>query len=83
MNRDEIFARLKAFLETDFPNEGEELRGDTDLLDEWFVDSLAIVEVVLFVESNFGVTVARRDISGENFADLNVLSDFVVSRMNL
>lgn len=80
-DRDRIADRLKTFLETDFPNDGVELTPTTDLLEEWFVDSLGITETVLFLEESFGVEVTRADINGANFKDIASLSTFVADRL--
>jgi acyl carrier protein len=80
VERAEIVSELRGWLEREFPNEEVELRENTHLLDEWFVDSLGIVEAVLFLEERFGVTLARADINAENFATLGHLADFVLAR---
>jgi acyl carrier protein len=82
MDRAEITARIKRFLEQEFPNQGVELTESTDLLDEWFVDSMGIVETVLFLESSFGIELARADIDGTNFKNLATLTDFVARRIS-
>ena len=81
MNRSEIVDSLKTFLQTEFPNQGVDLDESTDLLGEWFVDSLGIIETVLFLEKNFGIDIKRADINGDNFRNLATLSEFVVSRL--
>ena len=81
MDKQQIMATLTGYLESDFPNDDIELTPHTSLLDEWFIDSLAIVEVVLFMESTFGISIARADINGDTFADLDSLSDFVAARL--
>ena len=81
IDRAEIAARLKTFLEEDFPNDGVELTPTTDLLEEWFVDSLGITETVLFLEESFGVEITRADINGANFRDISTLSEFVAGRL--
>ena len=82
MNRNEIVDDLKAFLHQEFPNQGVELNETTDLLGEWFVDSLGIIETVLYLEKNFGVDVKRADINGDNFQNLETLSEFVANRLD-
>ena len=77
----EISAKLRGFLESEFPNEGTELDPTTDLLDEWFVDSLGIVQTVMFLEESFGIEIARADINGENFKNISALSAFVARRL--
>ncbi len=78
---DEIAARLQAFLEEDFPNDGVELTPTTDLLEEWFVDSLGISQTVMFLEESFDIEISRADINGTNFKDLRSLSRFVADRL--
>ncbi len=77
MNQKQISNRLREFLKKEFPNDGEELTNSTDLLGEYFVDSLGIVSTVLFLENSFHVEVARADINGTNFKNIDTLSEFV------
>lgn len=77
MSRDEIFARIRDYLLRAFPADGVELDGSTLLLDEWFVDSVAIVNTVLFLESSFGVSMGRADINATVFRSLDSLTDYV------
>ena len=81
MQNQEIIDTLKRFLETDFPNQAVELDTGTDLLGEWFVDSLGIVETVLFLEKHFGIDIKRADINGDNFRNLDALAGFVATRL--
>jgi len=81
MNRIEIVESLKSFLRQEFPNQGVELTETTDLLGEWFVDSLGIIETVLYLEKTFGMDIRRADINGDNFRNLATLSDFIVNRL--
>ncbi len=81
MDRQTIVARLREFLETEFPNQGVELNEDTDLLREWFVDSLGIIETVLFIEKAFAVNVSRADINGANFKSIATLSAYIAARL--
>ncbi len=82
MNQSEIVEKLKSFLQQEFPNQGVDLNEATDLLGEWFVDSLGIIETVLYLEKNFGIEIRRADINGDNFQNLQTLSDFVVKRLD-
>ena len=82
MDRTEITDRLKVFLQQEFPNQGVELTEATDLLGEWFVDSLGIIETVLFLEKTFGVEIRRADINGDSFRNLTTLSAFIDARLH-
>ena len=80
MDQSEIADRIRRFLEEEFPNEGVELNADTDLLSEWFIDSLGITETVIFLESSFGIDLSRADINGTNFKSIGSLTAFVARR---
>ena len=82
VDRPEITVVLKSFIQTEFPNQGVDLDESTDLLEEWFVDSLGIIETAFFMESTFGIRVSRADVNGENFATLATLTEFVASRLS-
>ena len=81
MDKAAIAAEIEAFLEAEFPHQGLELTPSTDLLGEWFMDSLGITETVIFLESRFGIDVGRADITGINFKDIAALSEFVAQRL--
>ena len=82
MNRTEIIDKLKTFLLQEFPNQGVTLTESTDLLGEWFVDSLGIIETVLYLEKTFAVDIRRADINGDNFSNLASLADFISNRLD-
>ena len=81
MQREEIASRLMYFLQEEFPNQGQELTESTDLLEEWFVDSVGIIETALFLERTFNLDIRRADINGTNFRNVAALSNFVENRM--
>jgi len=70
------------FLQQEFPNQGVELDESTDLLGEWFIDSMGIIETVLFLEKGFGIEVRRADINGDNFRNVSTLADFISARLD-
>ena len=76
-----IASRLKTFLEQKFPYQDVTLTESTNLLEDWFVDSLGVVETVMFIESSFGITLSRADINGTNFKDIKTLSGLVAERI--
>jgi acyl carrier protein len=80
MQREEIAARLMHFLQEEFPNQEQELTESTDLLEEWFVDSVGIIETALFLERSFNLDIRRADINGTNFRTVAALTRFVDSR---
>jgi acyl carrier protein len=76
-----VVGRLKEFLEATFPNPGVQLTSSTPLLNDWFLDSIGIIETVLHLETEFGIPVSRADINAANFRDLDALATLVVGRL--
>ena len=59
----------------------ERLRRDSALLGAVpELDSMAVVNVIAAMEDRFGIAVADDDISGDTFATLGSLVDFVAAR---
>lgn len=81
MDREEIAEQIRSFLEEEFPNEDVALTNTTNLLDAWFLDSLGIINTVLFLESKFKIKLSRADINGATFANIDSLTQFVASRL--
>ena len=50
---------------------------DTSLIGEGIVDSMGVVEVVMFVQSTFGITVDPHEITRENFDSVSKLACYV------
>ena len=50
---------------------------DTSLIGEGIVDSMGVVEVVMFVQSAFGITVDPHEITRENFDSVSKIARYV------
>ena len=72
-----IAGQLHAFYCAVFPHPGRQLDLDTDLLNEWFVDSFGVIQTVQFLEDNFGITITRVEINTVNFHSIRALAAFV------
>ena len=71
--REFIFERFPACKQTGLQ--------DTDsLIDSGIVDSMAILEVVAFIESDFGVLLEDTDLTPDNFESIAVIADFVTRK---
>ena len=81
MDLEQIKLQIKAFFEREFPDPDMELRPDTHLLDEWFVDSFGIVNTTLFLEEKFGIEISRADINAQNFRSIETLSRYVANQL--
>ncbi len=77
MTEDEVADALTAFYRQTFPHPGRALARDTDLLNEWFVDSFGVIQTVQFLEDTFGIHLARGEINASNFHSIRTLAALV------
>ncbi|MEM9143694.1 MAG: acyl carrier protein [Bacteroidota bacterium] len=71
MTKDVIVERVNDFLIDEFEVEEEEMSPEADLKNSLELDSLDFVDLVVAVESNFGVKLV-----GEDFVNVKTLQDF-------
>lgn len=74
MNKEEIIERIKAFMTDEFEVDQEDIQPDANLKDTLGLDSLDYVDLVVSIESNFGVKLIEADFVGistfQTFYDL-------------
>ncbi|RRJ94021.1 acyl carrier protein [Flavobacterium macacae] len=74
MNKEAIIEKINGFLSDEFEVDIETIEPDAVLKDTLGLDSLDYVDLVVTVESNFGVKLGEADFVGistfENFYDL-------------
>ena len=82
MDRQEIVALTRAFIlenflytQPDFP-----LEEDTRLLGEGIVDSMGVMELIMFLETTFGVSADEDDIREENLGSLGGIARWVMAQ---
>ncbi|MFE9683974.1 acyl carrier protein [Streptomyces sp. NPDC002701] len=74
-------ARIAAYLSRFFPV--YDLGDDDDIFALGYVGSLFALQLVTFVEDEFGITVEDGDMELENFRTLGALDAFVTRRLSL
>lgn len=67
--------QFRAFLARFFQN--VELQDDQDIFALGFVNSLFAMQLVMFVEKEFGITVENEDLDIDNFRSINALARLV------
>ena len=80
--REQILARLREFVTENFLYMRPDfVLGDGDsLLGRGIVDSMGVMEMVQFLEDEFGVTVEDTDITEEQIGTLGAIASYVVAR---
>jgi acyl carrier protein len=62
----------------EFVTYGEPIDGDdASLIESDLIDSTGVMELVMFLEETFGITVEDEDIDPANFETVNLVSAFV------
>jgi acyl carrier protein len=76
-----IEQRIHAFLLEKFPLARKSgVNKDTALLEKGILDSLGILDVVSFLESEFSLVVSDEELVPENFQSLGTLTAFVLKK---
>ncbi|MEH2349565.1 MAG: acyl carrier protein [Nostoc sp.] len=71
----EIQAKIKTFLSKIFGN--HDLQPDEDIFALGFVNSMFAMQLVLFVEQEFKITIENEDLEFENFRTINSIANLV------
>jgi len=84
MSQPPITDRIKQFLVEHFPSARKHpLADDEHLLANGIVDSLGILDLVGYLEREFGITITDEDLVPEHFESLRRITKFVHDRMGV
>ena len=74
--------RLRAFIvEYFYVSDPLTLTDDTSLIDSGVVDSTGMMDVILFIESEFGIHVEERETTPENLGTIARIATFVTVKL--
>ena len=73
---DRVATLFLRHLNINVPNE------ETDLIEEGLLDSLVLVELIMALENEFGITVEFEDFSLDNFRSINAIEQYILSLVN-
>lgn len=73
--------KIKNFLAQYFVN--HELQDDEDIFALGFVNSMFAMQLVLFIEKEFQVTIENEDLDFDNFRTIEAMSRLIESKMNV
>lgn len=54
----------------------------SDLIDSGLLDSLSIIELLVFIEKRFGMPIDNADVSPRNFRTVSAVSSLVAERLS-
>lgn len=82
LNQEDVLARVRAFVIENFAymRPDLELANDASLIATGIVDSMGVMEVIEFLETEFGVVVSDGHITEANIGTLDAIAGYVVAR---
>jgi acyl carrier protein len=77
-----IAASIRSYIVNEFLlGSGASFGNDTSLVEGGVVDSMGIMEVVDFIEDEFGITIAESELLTENFGSVTQMATFVAGKL--
>jgi len=76
-------SEIKSFIVSNFlfGQGGDSLSGEESFLDRGIIDSTGVMELVSFIEEQYGITVGDRELVPENLDSLSNVSRFVAGKL--
>lgn len=83
MDRNVILTQLRDYITENFlyARPDFELSDDDALLGRGIVDSMGVMEVVVFLEEQYGLQVDDADITEENLGSMSAIATYVAARV--
>ncbi|MEM7292909.1 MAG: acyl carrier protein [Pseudomonadota bacterium] len=76
-------SRVHQFVLETFPlARSKSVAPDTSLVNTGIVDSMGILEQVMFIETEFSVVLSDEDVVADNFDSINSIAEFINSKLN-
>jgi len=75
MSTQENKGKIARYMARFFP--GHDLKEDEDIFNLGFINSMFAMQLVEFVEHEFGISVENEDLELDNFRSINALTSFV------
>ncbi len=82
MTRPEVVQRIRSYVDDNFlyaPGSGA-IADDASLLTLGVIDSLGVMELLLFIEQEFGIVATDDEITEDNLGSFAGIADFVVGK---
>ena len=84
MSMNELRAKIRGFIVENFLFGDENgVKDDTSFLDEGIIDSTGILEMVSFLEEEFGISVEDEELVPENLGSINNVVAYLERKLSL
>ena len=82
MEKGQIIESVRQFILNQFPTARRRSLGEADpLLESGIIDSLGVLDVVEFLESEFKVNISDEDLTPENFQSIAQITAFIEKKL--
>lgn len=82
MSTDQIKEEIRKYiLDNIVQDDSKELKNDTLLISGGVIDSISTLKMVSFLEKRFAFEFMPHEVDRENLDSINLIADFVVSKM--
>ena len=84
LTREKIIKQVRILLEPwlDDIDESDQINEDADLLTDLGLDSVAILQLILGVETEFNITIKDHELDSEVFSKMAKLIDIIEGKLN-
>lgn len=79
MSPAEVSRELLKFIKENLVDPSVELTSNTDLHNVAGIDSMAMVEIILFIERKFGISFSDEELNPQIFNSVDVLAEAVIT----
>ena len=76
----ELERDVRGFITDNFILDGDDLAGDASLTQQGVLDSMGVLELIMFVEERFGVKIPDEDTLPENLDSVDRIVLYVAAR---
>ena len=78
----EVHSRVRAFLVNQFPLARQAALNDNEsLVESGVIDSMGVLELVTFIESDFEIVLSDEDVVADNFDSIATITSFIEEKL--
>ncbi|MDF2986925.1 MAG: phosphopantetheine-binding [Eubacterium sp.] len=81
MQREEIESKIFEILRSRCQFNGDNIKADVDLRDNYGIDSIALVELLIEIECEFDITIDSNLLTYECFSTADAISNYVLNKL--
>ena len=85
MNSEEIIKNILTFLKDENKINQQDLiniKPNTDLIEYGIIDSMGVLELLVYIEKEFLIDLEKSVINAENMRSLSAICDFIINQIN-